>query len=147
MGVESNEESLAVDHAADADLRGPSGDRVIHLPDLQKLEHPEPVPDVPEHEAQVVVVLERLKLHARNVFERVGFDLAFEQACHLGLGEPGELHVVAGALQVTEHFRQGVLVEFRQFAQAVVGDEVGQFLRVARVLLPVDGHLVEAQEQ
>lgn len=143
---EADKEALPVNDAADTDLRRLPGDRVVHFPDVEELEHPQPVPDVPEHEAQVVVVLERLKLHPGDVLEPFGLHLPGQQAPHFLLGEPGELHVVAGALKVPEHPGESVLVEFGQLRQAVVGDHVCQFGGVGGVLLRVHGHLGTPEE-
>lgn len=60
-----------MEDAAEADFLGFAGDREIHFADAEELEREHPVAEVVKKEGEVVVVLERLNLHARNGFHVV----------------------------------------------------------------------------
>ncbi len=57
-----------IDDSSYSDFLGFAADAEIDLHDLEQLQHAQPVADVLEHEHEVVVVLECLKLHLRDGF-------------------------------------------------------------------------------
>ena len=93
-------------------------------------------------------MLERLNLHAWHPFHVVlGFfhveprDLVFHEA--------GEFHVerrIARA-DAFDHALEVILIQLGEFGEAVIGEQVGEFLRVARVVLIIHWHLLRAHEQ
>ena len=93
-------------------------------------------------------MLERLNLHAWHRLHVV-LGLLIVEPRDFVLHEAREFHVerrvaLADAL---DHALEVVLIEFRQFREAVVSEQVREFLRLARVILVVHGHLVCAHEQ
>jgi PII-like signaling protein len=60
-----------MEDAAEADFLGFAGDREIHFADAEELEREHPVAKVVKEKGKVVVVLERLNLHARDRFHIV----------------------------------------------------------------------------
>ncbi|MEK0451645.1 MAG: hypothetical protein RL088_3913, partial [Verrucomicrobiota bacterium] len=89
------------------------------------------------------MVLERLNLHARHRLHVV-LRLLIVEARDLVLHESGQFHVegrVARADALDNAF-QVVLIQFREFREAVVGEQVRKFLGLACVVLIIDGHLL-----
>src|SRR2546426_7619115 len=85
-----------IDDSSYSDLLGFAADAEIDLRDLEQLQHAQPVADVLEHEHQVVVVLECLKLHLRDRFELGDFFLDCGEPGNLVFGESGQADIVAG---------------------------------------------------
>ena len=86
-----------MEHAADADLLRLARDRVVNLPHPHELERLHPVPQIVEHEDEVVVVLEGLALHARDGFEIVGrISVVLHELADLVLHEAGQFEVEVG---------------------------------------------------
>ena len=139
-----------MEHAAEADLLGLARDRVVNLPRPHHLERLHPVAQVVEHEHEVVVVLEGLALHARDRLDLVGrVVVVLHQLADLVLHEAGQLDVEGrvGLADGFQHPPQVVLVEFRQFGEPVVGEQVGEFLGVAGVVLVVDRDRLAADQE
>ena len=93
-------------------------------------------------------MLERLNLHARNGFHVVLRHLVVETR-DLVLHEAREFHV-EGRVALADAFDdalQIVLIQFREFREAVVGQQVREFLRLATVILKIDRHFLRAHEQ
>ncbi len=93
-------------------------------------------------------MLECLNLHARHRLHVV-LRLLIVEARNLVLHEAGQFHVegrVARADALDDAF-QIVLIQFREFREAVVGEQVRKFLGLACVVLIIDGHLLRAHEQ
>ena len=130
-----------MEHAAEADLLRSARDRVVNFPHSHELEHLHPVPQIVEHEDKVVVVLERLAFHPRDRLQfLLGVLLVVHQLADLVLHEAGQLDV-EGRVGVSDGAQdppQSVLVEFGQFREAVVGQQVGEFLRFAGIVLLVN---------
>ena len=94
------------------------------------------------------MVLERLNLHAWHRFHVV-LRLLVVEPRDLVLHEAGEFHVerrIARA-DAFDDALQIVLVQLGEFREAVVGEQIGEFLRVARVVLIVHGHLLRTHQQ
>ena len=93
-------------------------------------------------------MLERLNLHARHRLHVV-LRLLIVETRDLVFHEAGEFHVerrIARA-DAFDDALQIVLVQLGEFREAVVGEQVGEFLRVARVVLIVHGHFFRAHQQ
>ena len=129
-----------MDDAAEADFVGSAVDRVVNLTHAHQLEHLHPVPQVVEHEHEVVVVLECLAFHPWDHFNFIlGICSVIHQFADFVLHEAGELDVEI-RIRVGDgfkHFAQVVLVEFGKFREAVVGEQVGQFFRFTGIVLLV----------
>ena len=94
------------------------------------------------------MVLERLNLHARHRLHVV-LRLLIVEARNLVFHEAGEFYVerrIARA-DAFDDALQIVLVQLGEFREAVVGEQVREFLRVARVVLIVHGHFLRAHQQ
>lgn len=92
-------------------------------------------------------MLERLDLHARHRLHVV-FRLLLIEPGNLVVHETGEFHVerrVAFA-DGFYHALEVVLIQLREFREAVVGQQVREFLRLARVVLIIHRHLLRAHE-
>ena len=130
-----------MEHAAEADLLRSARDRVVNFPHTHELERLHPVPQIVEHEDKVVVVLERLAFHPRDRFQfLLGVLLVVHELADLVLHETGQLDV-EGRIGVTDRAQdppQSILVEFGEFRESVVGQQVGEFLRLAGVVLLVN---------
>ena len=130
-----------MEHAAEADLLRSARDRVVNFPHTHELERLHPVPQIVEHEDKVVVVLERLAFHAGDRLQfLLGVLLVVHELADLVLHEAGQLDV-EGRIGVSDRAQdaaQSVLVEFGQFREAVVGQQVGEFLRFAGIVLLVN---------
>ena len=93
-------------------------------------------------------MLERLNLHARHRLHVVLGHLVVEPR-NFVLHEAGEFHVERRIAR-TDAFDdalQIVLIQFRKFREAVVGEQVCQLLRVACVVLIIHGHLLRTHQQ
>ena len=131
-----------MDDAAEADFVGSAVDRVVNLTHPHQLEHLHPVPQVVEHEHEVVVVLECLAFHPWDHFNFIlGICSVIHQFADFVLHEAGELDVeirIRGG-DGFENLPQIVLIEFGEFREAVVGEQVGQFFRFTGIVLFVHG--------
>ena len=126
-----------MEHAANADFLGGSGDAVIDLTHTHELERLHPVAQIVKHEHEVVVMLEGLAFHARNRFQIFGSIIVLEQLANLVLHEPGEFEIegwiaVLDGLQETLQF---IFIKLGEFRQAVVGEQIGEFLGFSGVIL------------
>ena len=93
-------------------------------------------------------MLERLNLHARHRLHVVLGHLVVETRDFV-FHEAGEFHVERRIAR-TDAFDdalQIVLVQFGEFREAVVGEQVCQLLGIARVVLIIHGHLLRAHQQ
>jgi hypothetical protein len=137
-----------MEDAAEADFLGFAGDREIHCANAEELEREHPVAKVVKEKGEVVVVLERLNLHARHRLHVVLRHLVVETR-DLVLHEAGQFHVErrVALADAFDDALQVVLIQFREFREAIVGQQVGEFLRLARVVLKIDRHLLRAHEQ
>ena len=102
-----------------------------------------------EHEDQVVVVLEGLALHFGNDFEVVGSLVFVEQLADLVVHEAGQFEV-KGRVALLDRFEQALqfaFVEFGEFRETVVGEQVGEFLRLGGIVLLIDWHHLAADQQ
>ena len=137
-----------MEDAAEADFLGFAGDREIHFADAEELERQHPVAKVVKEKGEVVVVLERLNLHARNGFHVVLRHLVVETR-DLVLHKAGQFHV-EGRVALSDAFDdalQIVLIQFREFREAIVGEQVGEFLRLTPIILKIDGDFLRPHEQ
>ena len=93
-------------------------------------------------------MLECLNLHARHRLYVVLRFLIVE-ARNLVLHEAGQFHVERGIAfaDILDDTLQIILIQFREFREAVVGEQVREFLGLACVVLIIDGHLLRAHEQ
>ena len=93
-------------------------------------------------------MLERLNLHARNGFHVVLRHLVVETR-DLVLHKAGQFHV-EGRVALSDAFDdalQIVLIQFREFREAIVGEQVGEFLRLTPIILKIDGDFLRPHEQ
>ena len=137
-----------MEDAAEADFLGFAGDREIHFANAEELERQHPVAKVVKEKGEIVVMLERLNLHARNGFHVVLRHLVVETR-DLVLHKAGQFHV-EGRVALSDAFDdalQIVLIQFREFRKAVVGQQVREFLCLATVILKIDRHLLRPHEQ
>ena len=138
-----------MEHAANADFLGGSGDAVIDLAHTHELERLHPVAQVVKHEHEVVVVLEGLAFHARNGFQFFGGILVLEQLANLVLHEPGEFEI-EGRIAVLDGLQEAlqfVFIKLREFRQAVVRQQVGEFLGFTGVVLLINGNDFTANQK
>lgn len=132
-----------MDDAAEADFVSSAVDRVVNLAHPHELEHLHPIAQVMEHEHEVIVVLERLAFHPGDRFKLIlGVLRIVHQFAYLVIHEAGQFDVEIriGLGDGLEHFAQVVLIEFGEFREAVIGQQVGEFLRFAGVVLLVHGN-------
>ena len=137
-----------MEHTAEADFLGFAGDREIHFADAEELERQHPVAKVVKEKGEIVVMLERLNLHARNGFHVVLRHLVVETR-DLVLHKAGQFHV-EGRVALSDAFDdalQIVLIQFREFREAIVGEQVGEFLRLTPIILKIDGDFLRPHEQ
>ena len=101
-----------------------------------------------KEECEVVVVLERLNLHARHRLHVV-LRLIIVETRDLVLHEACEFHVERWVARADgfDDALQIVLIKLRQFREAIVGKQVGEFLGLARVVLIIHRHFVGTHEQ
>ena len=101
-----------------------------------------------KHENQVVVVLERLNLHARDRLHVI-LGLLIVEPRNLVFHEACKLHVErrVAFTDAFDHALEVVFIQLREFREAVVGEQVREFLGVAAVVLIVHGHFLRAHEQ
>ncbi len=101
-----------------------------------------------KHENEIVVVLERLNLHARHGLHIV-LRLLVVESRDLVFHEAGQLDVKV-RVALADAFEQSfqlVLIQLGQLCETVVGQEIGEFLGFAAIVLEVHGHLHCAHEQ
>ncbi len=101
-----------------------------------------------EEEGEIVVVLERLNLHARHRLHVI-LRLLLVEPGNLVFHEASEFHVEAW-VTLADGFDDAleiVFIQFREFREAVVGQQVGEFLRLASIVLKIHRHLLRAHEQ
>lgn len=94
------------------------------------------------------MVLERLNLHARHRLHVV-LRLLIVETRYLVLHEAREFHVerrVARADGFDDPL-EIVLIQLREFREAIVGEEIGEFLGLARVVLIIHRHFLGTHEQ
>ena len=94
------------------------------------------------------MVLERLNFHARNRLHVILW-LFIVEPRNFVLHEARKLHV-EGWVTFTDgfdHALEVVFIQLREFREAVVGEQIGEFLRVAAVVLIVHGDFLRAHEQ
>ena len=112
-----------MEHAANADFLGGSGDAVIDLAHTHQLQCLHPVAQIVKHEHEVVVVLESLAFHARDGFQFIGRILVLEQLANLVLHEPSEFEI-EGRIAVLDGLQEAlqfIFIKLGEFGQAVVG--------------------------
>ena len=138
-----------MEDAANAEFFGGSCDGVIDLAHAHELEHLHPVAQVMEHEDEVIVVLEGLALHLGNDFEVVGSLVLVEQLADLIIHEAGEFEIKTGVtlLDRLEQAFQLALVEFGEFRESVVSEQVSEFFRLGGVVLLIHGHRLAANQE
>lgn len=138
-----------MENPPDADLLRCPRDGVIDLPDPEQLQRQHPVAQVVEHEDQVVVVLEGLDLHPWDGLFRDLVWLILEQPRDLVLHEPGQLHIELGVClpDAGDQAAEALLVEFGQFGEAIIRQQIRQFLGLGGVVLIIDGNLLATQQQ
>ena len=142
------DQSIASEHAANADFLGFASDRVINLLHAQELQDQHPVAEIVEHEDQVIVVLERLAFHSWDRFHVILGFLIIEPG-NFVLHEASEFHVER-RIAFPDGFNdplQIVLVQFGQFRKSVVCQQVCEFLRLAFVILVINRDHLGAHEQ
>ena len=63
--------------------------------------------------------------------------------------KPGEFHVErwVALADAFDDALQIVLIQLREFREAIVGEQIGEFLRLARVVLIIHRHLLRTHEQ
>jgi hypothetical protein len=107
-----------MDDAAEADFVSSAVDRVVNLAHPHELENLHPIPQVMEHEHEVIVVLERLAFHPGDRFKLIlgipGIvhelaDFVLHESCQL------DVEIRIGFGDGFEHFSQVVLIEFGEF--------------------------------
>jgi len=93
-------------------------------------------------------MLERLNFHARHRLHVV-LRLLIVEARNLVFHEAGEFHVERWITRADgfDHALEIVLIQLREFRKPIVGEQVGEFLRVARVVLIIHRHLLRAHQQ
>ena len=93
-------------------------------------------------------MLERLNLHARHRLHVV-LRLLLVEPGNLVVHKAGEFHVEAWVTLADgfDDALQVILVQLCQFGEAVVGEQVREFLGLARVVLIIHRHLLRAHEQ
>ena len=114
-----------MEYTAEADFFGSAGDRVVNLTHPHELKDLHPVPQVVEHEDEVIMVLERLALHLRNRFDFILWIVRFvHQLADFIFHEAGQLDVEIRICvgDGFEHPAQVILVEFCEFREPVVGE-------------------------
>src|SRR6266700_7726330 len=82
-----------IDDSSYSDLLGFAADAEIYLRDLEQLQHAQPVADVLEHEHEVLVALECLKLHLGDRFELGDFLLDGSKPRNFVFGESGQADI------------------------------------------------------
>ena len=94
------------------------------------------------------MVLECLNLHARNRLHVI-LGLLIVETGNFVFHKSGQFHV-EGRVTFTDGFDDAlevVLIQLREFREAVVGEQIGEFLRVAAVVLIVHGDFLRAHQQ
>ncbi len=93
-------------------------------------------------------MLERLNLHARHRLHVI-LRLLIVETGNFVLHEAGQFHVEAriALADAFNHTLQVILIQLREFREAVIGEKVGEFLRLARVVLIIHRHLLSTHEQ
>ena len=138
-----------MEHAANADFLGGSGDAVIDLAHTHELERLHPVAQIVKHEHEVVVMLEGLAFHARNGFQFIGRILVLEQLANLVLHEPGEFEI-EGRIAVLDGLQEAlqfVFIKLREFRQAVVRQQIREFLGFTVVILLINRNDLTANQE
>ena len=93
-------------------------------------------------------MLERLDFHARHRLHVV-LGLLIVETRNLVLHEAGQFHVEA-RIALADAFDDAleiVLIQFREFREAIVSEQIGEFLRFARIVLIIHRHFLRAHEQ
>jgi len=138
-----------MEDAADAEFFGGSCDGVIDLAHSHELEHLHPVAQVMKHEDEVVVMLESLALHFRDDFKVLCGLFILEEFADFVVHEAGQFEVKAGVafLDRFEQTLQFALIEFGEFRESVVGEQVSEFLRLSGVVLLIHRHRLAANQE
>lgn len=101
-----------------------------------------------EHEDQIIVMFERLAFHPWDRFHLI-LGLFIIEPGNFVFHEASEFHVERRVAfpDGFDDTLQIVLVQFGQFREAVVGQQIGQFLRFAFVILIINRDHLDAHEQ
>ena len=126
---------------------GFAADAEIDLRDLEQLQHAQSVADVLEHEHEVVVALEWLKLHFGDRFELGDFLLDGSKPRNFVFGESGQADIVAGGLEFLQHTNEAILVDLGQLREMIVREHVGKLGLFAGVILEVHRDLLAAEQR
>ena len=138
-----------MEHAANADFLGGSGDAVIDLAHTHQLQCLHPVAKIVKHEHEVVVMLEGLAFHAWNRFQFIGGIPLLEQLANLVLHEPCEFEI-EGRIAVLDGLQEAlqfIFIKLREFSQTVVREQIGEFLGFTGVVLLIHRDNLTANQQ